>query len=190
MALETLANATALMRVWLQQWMVSVLTSLRASAVRAGEAVPPGVVEAIAATSVQPLEVARVHWLLATGETDAAHTAIVAEISRLERFGQPARILPAEMLLVECHLDGGRTDDAEAVARNALGRAARLHQHSLTWKIRFLLARTLDAQGRGTEAEEQIALGTADVVMLAARIDDAALRVGFIQRACPPVLRS
>ena len=190
LALETLGNAAALMRVWLQQWMVSVLTSLRASAVRAGEAVPPGVVEAIAATSVQPLEVARVHWLLATGETDAAHAAIVAEISRLERFGQPARILPAEMLLVECHLDAGRTDDAEAVARNALGRAATLHQHSLTWKIRFLLARTLDAQGRGTEAEEQIALGTADVVMLAGRIDDAALRVGFIQRACPPVLRS
>ena len=181
-AVHTFGLAIELSRIWMQRAMVTLLTSLRTRMQRDGEFVPPVVAEVIESAAVPPSRTAAAHWLAYSGSLDEAYRVLTGEVDHLGATDQRQLLTRTEGILAETCLLLGRAGEAETVSRRGLDAAERMEQASVTWQLRRVLAGSLDAQSRVGEADEQRALASVEVSVLAARIADPILRERFLTR--------
>jgi hypothetical protein len=179
-AVVTYRSAVELSRVWMQQTVVDILTSVRARMLIEGADVPPRARELLASATAQPMVSERAELLLRIGSPQQALELLAPEAARLEEVGHHRRLTAALLTLAETQLALQDNRAAEVVCRRGLELADHHDQASLTWQLRLVLARTLDLNDPAAhESRQERARADHERVVLAARISDPLLRHRF-----------
>ena len=189
-AVNAYARATQLSRVWMQLWLVSLLTSIRARLVERGEPVPAVLADLLDATDVRPSKLASAELHLRSGRADEAREALEALALEVRAGGRLRELGEAQLLLAEAHLASGDNASVLAVTREAIALAQACGHDSITWKLRMLQVLALEAQGDRIEAAEQRAIVVEMFGVLSERITDTTLRACFEAQPLSPRLPS
>jgi hypothetical protein len=108
-------RARELGRVWLQEWFVTLLTSMAARLRRVGADVPTSIDEVLRHTEARASPVAQADRLLSEGRPDEALTLL--ELRFEPAIGVGVRMAQKWMVEAECHFAQGRFHQALDVAR-------------------------------------------------------------------------
>ena len=171
--------ATHVSRAWMQQWLTTLLTSVRARLTRDGQPVPPSLVSMLDRSPVPPSRVAQAELALCSGDAAAARDMLQPLLAQYAASGRVRELIEAEPLLAAALLAAGDPAGAVAVCRDALGRVETLAAGAIVWKVRLLLALAAEASGDSTTSTQQRALAAEEFGVLRDRIADPAWRVAF-----------
>lgn len=183
---DAFTRATALSRVWMQRWLVSLGTSIRARLEQRGRPVPADLATMLEATDTRPSRQARAEAELRTGRPDDARVALAALVPGLRADGQLREAALAALLLVEAHLALGEAPAAAALCEVELAAALQHGHGSIVWQLQMLQARASEAAGDGDRALQQRTAATVEFEQLAARIDDPAVAGCFRRHPLAP----
>jgi tetratricopeptide (TPR) repeat protein len=184
---EALRRAIDLSRVWMQRWLVSLLTAVRARLAERGRPVPAEVDELLSASSIGPSNLARAEADVREGRPEVALEALAAPEPELEAGARYRELGELQVLVAEAHLALGHFDDVERVCRAAIERTDATGHGSVVWKLRMLRALALEARGDHAAAADERARAAAQFTTLRDRIADPALRRCFEEQPLAPL---
>jgi tetratricopeptide (TPR) repeat protein len=126
---------------------------------------------------------ARAKLALASGKPHLALQIADHLIASTSNIAPKRPVLRLSVLRGEALAALGRRPEAEAVLGEALAVAKRQDEPPQQWRIHLAQGRLYQAQESHAEAEREFAAAQAIIEELAARIEEAALRDNFCQRA-------
>jgi class 3 adenylate cyclase len=179
-------RARALSRVWMQYWLMNVLTEVHARLVERELPVPAELTELLAEADVRPSKLTRAIVELRGGRAAAALDALEAMAPEFETERRFRELGELEVALAEAQLAVGRVDDTELTTRRAIERATATGHGAVVWKLRMLRSLALDARGDEATAADERARATAEFTTLRDRIADPALRQCFEAQPLAP----
>lgn len=179
-------RAVVLSRVWMQHWLVALLSAVRGRLQSRGRAVPPALDQMLAETGVSPTPAMVAEAELRAGRTVQARDRLVSLCERLVARGQARDLGDARLLLAEAHLALEDHAAVRAVCTAALTDATLGGGWAISWKLRMLDSLAASASGDVAHADDQASRAADEFDRLASRLHDPALRACFEQQPFAP----
>jgi class 3 adenylate cyclase/tetratricopeptide (TPR) repeat protein len=174
-AKETLKEAQALNRTWMQRWLVDLLEVLAA---RRGEA-PPTDFQGEYAPGFSASPIAGAERKLLEGDAETALQMVEDFAPSMGRAGMHNAKLQALELSARALEKLGRSSEAAARAAETLVELDRDGFRSLSWRLHALRARTLAGAGEPAGADRERAKAREIVTAMAATIPDPEHKAAF-----------
>jgi hypothetical protein len=178
-ALDAMQRGATLSRVWMQQGMLTLATSLRAhhgSATASATAEIDAIAEA---NEVRPTALARAELDLAEGRASEARNRLEHVVEQLTAIDSQRDLTRALELLARALSALGEWQDALDACDRGLVLCERNGALPLAWRLRGCRAHTLDALDRKDEAADDRTRAKGEFGTLASRIPDPELRAWF-----------
>ncbi len=177
-ARDAYARAAAVSRVWMQNFLISLIGALSARMGEAGRVLEEDL-ERAASAGFHPDAAAQAEIELGAGRPERAIELLEPAFAGQERLGLVRHRIATSEVLARAILAAGRSADAVASARGALASALEAGFDSISWRLQLTLAAALEQEGDAAAADRERAAARAAFAALAARISDPALRSAF-----------